>query len=221
MTTPEASMLSTDPTEVAARVADTFPALTDRGRTVALETYRALALGMPVPIYAIAAATRLTIPEVTQEMEGWPGIQTSESGRIDGFWGLTLNETRHSFTINDVQLFTWCAWDTLFLPGLLGGRAQVASESPASGAAISVDVGPEGPVADPPSAVVSFVDPGAGSVDGEDIISTFCCHVLFFPDRAEGEAWATDAGNGTRILSIDEAFEIGQAFNEMRFGEQL
>jgi alkylmercury lyase len=208
----------TDILELAARVAGSFPELTQRGRLVALETYRTLALGEPVPEYAIAAGSGLMISEVKKEMEEWPGIYRNESGRIIGFWGLALSDTGHSFVIDGVQLYTWCAWDTLFLPGLLGGSARVASTSPVSGASITVEVGPEGAVANPTSAVVSFVDPASGDVDSGRIISTFCHHILFFSDRAEGEAWAADAGNGAQILSIDAAFTIGKAFNEVRFG---
>ena len=221
MTRPPLVPEAIDVEALAARVASTFPELTDRGRLVALETYRTLALGEPVPDYAIAAATGLQIIEVTEEMEGWPSIYRSESGRIMGFWGLALEDTGHSFKVDGRQLYTWCAWDTLFLPELLGQDATIESVSGVTGEVIVIEVGNGTLKADPATAVVSFVDPAQGQVDGERIISTFCHHILFFSARDEGEAWASAAGNGALILSIEEAFQIGRTFNELRFGAAL
>lgn len=154
-------------------------------------------------------------------MQAWPGIYRSESGRIVGFWGLALEHTGHSFKVDGTQLYTWCAWDTLFLPELLGRRAIVESLSVVTREAVVLEVGEGTLVADPATAVVSFLDPGTAPVDGERIISTFCNHILFFASRDEGEAWAAAADNGALILSLADAFQIGRTFNALRFGAAL
>ncbi len=93
-----------------------FPTLSERGREVAL--------GKPVPDYAIAAVTGLQIGEVREEVAGWPSLYRDDAGRIIGFWGLSLRETTHELEADDRILNTWCAWDTLVLPELLGARCD-------------------------------------------------------------------------------------------------
>lgn len=203
---------------LARRLHSTFPDLDERGRLVALATYRTLAHGEPVPDYAVAAATGLDITEVQEVMRPWPGVYRNDSGRIVGFWGLTIEEMGHRMSLDDVQLYGWCAWDTLFLPGILGRRATVRSSSGVTGDAIRVEAG-DGPVAaDPPSTAVSLLDPERGGIDTDRIISTFCHHVLFFSSAEEGEEWARDADVDALVLSVGEAFEVGRAFNRTRFG---
>lgn len=204
---------------LAERVAATFPELTERGRRVALEAYRSLALGRSVPDYAVAAATRLQIREVRDELDAWPGVYRGETGRIVGFWGLTLNETRHRFEVGGKALYTWCAWDALFLPELLGRPALIRSACARTDHEIIIRVANDALTVDPGSAVVSFLDPHDGDVDGDAIISTFCRHIFFFASRDEGEAWVRERGSRALILSIEDAFAVGRAFNQLRFGD--
>lgn len=204
--------------DLAARVNRTCPELDERGRRVALATYRALGFGTPVPDYAVAAAAGLDIVEIQDVMRAWPGIYRNDSGRIIGFWGLSLEETAHPMVVDDVRLHGWCAWDTLFIPRILGAPAAVESACGLTGETIRIEVDDKGATADPPSAVVSFVDPGRCDVDGERIISTFCHHILFFSGEQEGEEWVRASGDGVFVLALAEAFELGRAFNRLRFG---
>jgi alkylmercury lyase len=145
--------------------------------------------------------------------------QVAERGTDDaivGLLGLSLNETQHHFEIGGKHLFTWCALDTLFLPGLLGQPANVESESPVSGAKIRLTVSPRGADAvDPADAVVSIVvvDPDAANLGSvEAIWSTFCHHVFFFANRRQAEQWVAerDYPGAIEILSVAEAFEVGR-----------
>lgn len=198
-----------------------FPKLSERGRVVALAVHRALAHGKPVPDYAIAAATHLDISEVRAEMEGWPGVFRKESGRIVGFWGLALDETPHTLEVDGMTLFTWCAWDALFLPEILGKPATVRSHSAVTGAPITLQVDAEGVTPGDSDVVVSFVDPAGCDVEGDRVISTFCNHILFFSSRAEAAAWAQERGDGAFLLSLDDAFALGRACNALRYGWDL
>lgn len=206
---------------LAERVAATFPALTERGRRVALEVYRTLALGRPVPDYAVAAVTRLQIREVRDELDAWPGVCRGETGRIVGFWGLTLDETPHSFEVDGRVLYTWCAWDALFLPELLGRPALIRSTCARTDQEIVIRVANDELSVEPGAAVVSLVDPQDGDVDGDAIISTFCRHVFFFASRDEGESWVRERVSRALILSIEDAFAVGRAFNQLRFCDAL
>lgn len=218
MTRSSGSAPQADLDGLARRLDTALPELDERGREVSLATYRTLAYGEPVPDYAIATVTGIDIMEVQDIMRPWPGVYRNDSGRIIGFWGLTLEEMGHPMRVDEVELFGWCAWDTLFLPGILGRPATVRSSAAVTADPIRVDVRDTNVVADPPSTAVSFLDPGRGSIDADRIISTFCHHVLFFSTHHEGEEWARSRDTDGLVLSVEDAFELGRAFNRVRFG---
>ena len=131
--------------------------------------------------------------------------------------GLSLNEDWvHRFKVDGVFLRTWCAWDTLFLPPMVGKTVVVESESPVSGETVSLVVSPEKVESStPPGAVVSIatIDPAIHDVSSvEAIWSNFCHQVFFFPSRDEAEQWAEGKTN-IAILPVHDAYELGkQAF---------
>ena len=74
--------------------------------------------------------------------------------------GLTLQRTKHHLTIRGRDFYAWCAWDTLFLPELLGEPVAIESSCPVAGTSILLRVSPEGiEFIDPPGAMVTFVTP--------------------------------------------------------------
>src|SRR5438105_3553591 len=80
--------------------------------------------------------------------------------RITGYWGLALSPTAHRFLIRGRLLYTWCAWDSLFIPELLGESARVESSCPQTKSRIHLTVTPRGVIdLDPAGAVVSLVTP--------------------------------------------------------------
>ena len=60
--------------------------------------------------------------------------ERNEIGDIVGTFGLSQNKHPHGFKLEDRDLSTWCAWDALFLPSLIGIPAKVTSTDPADGA---------------------------------------------------------------------------------------
>ncbi|MHB1834417.1 MAG: organomercurial lyase [Solirubrobacteraceae bacterium] len=53
----------------------------------------------------------------------WPRVFRDGDGRVVGFMGLSVVEFGgHRIELDGRRLTAWCAWDTLFLPGLLGRR---------------------------------------------------------------------------------------------------
>lgn len=49
---------------------------------------------------------------------------------LNGHMGLSLNDHPHQFEVGGRELRTWCAWDTLFLPPMLGQTAYVVPRDP-------------------------------------------------------------------------------------------
>ncbi|HEX2272910.1 MAG TPA: alkylmercury lyase MerB, partial [Acidimicrobiales bacterium] len=189
--------------------------LSDGDRAVALAAYRLLAGGEPVALADLAQAVRRDEDAVRSLLWRWPDVYYDGEGRIVGFWGLDLRQTAHRFEVEGRSLFTWCAWDPLFLAAILQREARVESRCPATGAGIVVTVGPRGVVqVTPAEAVLSFMK---DSCTGDSVIDRFCRYVVFFASEEAAQPWIAKHP-GTVVLSIDEAFELGRLLNAERFG---
>jgi alkylmercury lyase len=120
----------------------------------------------------------------------------------------------HSLVVDGVQLYAWCAWDTLFLPAVLETEARVRSVDPNDGAPVRLSVTPAGVRScEPESVVLSFLVPDGPL--GEDVVTTFCHYVHFFVSPASADAW-TAAHDGTFMLGLDDAFDLGRRWNAAR-----
>ncbi|MGH2698938.1 MAG: organomercurial lyase [Actinomycetota bacterium] len=124
---------------------------------------------------------------------------------------MSLAPTAHRFTVEDTVLYTWCAWDGLFLPELLGADALIESRCPQTGDEIQVSIGAKGIRRTSPDPVwVSMVTCSIGT---RDVVDAFCRHVNFLTEAGRA------SGDGSMILSIGAAFELGRRVNATVFGE--
>lgn len=190
-------------------------AMGQEDRLVALSLYRLLADGRPVEVPALAASAGQDQATVRAAVSGWSDVFYDDDARIVGFGGLDLRETAHRFELEGTVLFTWCAWDPLFLAPLLGVEARVESRCPVTGRTIALVVGPGGVGrVSPPEAVLSFM---ADCCDGASVIARFCRFVLLFASEGAARPWIAERP-GTFMLSIPEAFQLGRRINAHRFG---
>lgn len=146
---------------LAAALIGAVPNLDPGEQTVALALLRTLAKGEPVSEQALAAASGAPEPTIREALGSWPGVFRDEDGRVVGFMGPSVAEFgEHRIELGGRMLTAWCAWDTLFLPELLGGAARVRSRCPVTSKQISLTVGPDGPSdARPSGTVLSFLAP--------------------------------------------------------------
>ena len=185
---------------LAASLAGTFPACEDG--PLARRLLRELALGDPVSLSCLDQRGRAVV-------ERWPNVRYDDEGRIVAFSGLSLTPTAHRFTVAGGALYAWCAWDTLFLPGLLDRSATVESRCPITATDIRLTVAPDGIVDLHPTGVrVSFPPPAATST--ADVTGTFCRHVHFLVGPVAAEQWLSRHPGGV-VLELDDAFELGRA----------
>jgi alkylmercury lyase len=206
--------------DLTAALMDAFPEMDDVKRRVALATYRQLARGKPVPLREIGNAAHVDEDDVGRILTQWVGVYRDGKANVIGFWGLAIPEMKHRFEVDGVRLYTWCAWDTLFLPALLGRTARVESACGTSGELLRLTVSPAGvESADPPSPVLSFLDPIVSRFQ-HDIIQNFCHYIHFFRSRAACESWIAK-NPGTFLLTLDEAVELARLKNEAQFGDLL
>jgi alkylmercury lyase len=173
-----------------------------------------LADGRPVTAEALAAATDMTGEEVRTFVESAQRCGAEiEEGAIIGL-ALSLRRTRHRFRVRGNDLYTWCGFDALFLPIMLGERAEVASACPVTGADIRLTVEPDGTVIDPvpAAAVVGIVGEEVTScctVAGPD--SAICIQMPFFASREVAKLWVADHP-GVAIVDLDQAREIARTY---------
>src|SRR6266852_3847879 len=178
--------------DVAKSIVGLFPTLDLFEQRLSLELYRLLAEGQPVPRATLADRLGVPVDTVNRILGGWPGVFSDPQQRVVGYWGLAIPAayaSPHRLMIGGRRLSAWCAWDTLFLPQLLGQTAEVESLSPASGVTVRLTVTPEKLArVEPAGSRMSFVLLNASAQ--KDILIRFCHFVHFFPSRQTGDNWA-------------------------------
>lgn len=202
-----------------ARLADSIvgamPTLDRTDQRIAVTLYHLLAEGTPVTHANIARRARVPLARLEKTLGAWPGVFHDDEGRIIGFWGLALRDMPHRFEVEGTEIRTWCAWDPLFIGPLLGKTARVESQDPVSGETLTLTVKPEGVRnLSHEDAHVSFLTPDAPW--DNSVLQGFCHYVLFFTSRQSGEQWAA-RHEGTFLLSVAEAYEVGRRTNERQF----
>jgi alkylmercury lyase len=207
---------------LAEKISAAMPQLDATEQHVALTLLRTLALGEPVIFSELATAAGVPEDQTAAALDRFSGgVFRDGQQRIIGFFGLSVADMgHHRIHLDGRALSAWCAWDTLFLPELLAeNNVKVTSRSPSRDTEIALTVTATGPAdTTPPEAVVSLLLP-----DGEfglDVIQRFCHFVHFFASPQDSERWVAEHP-GTFLLSVDDAYRLGQLTNRARFGDAL
>ena len=197
-----------------------FLRLTPEEQRVSINLCRLLAEGHPVGVPHLADQARLDEDSVRRLLQAWPGVYFDDAGRIIGYWGLALPEMDHRFEVNGRRLFTWCAWDSLFIPAILRTTAAVTSRCPETGVSIRLNVSPNGlEQIEPAGTVMSFLRPEVARVR-ENVMLHFCRFVHFFASSAAGARWVARTP-GTFLLSLENAYELGRRKNMAQYPDVL
>ncbi len=209
-----------------AALAEVVPEFTPEEQRVAVTLYRELAKGTPVSAEQLARALGVATAQA-RELLGRRSIKAmiypDEQGRVVGFGGLAAAPMHHKFRVNGRTLWTWCAWDSLFIPEVLGATAHVESPDPETGEIVRLVVGPKDVTGvEPDTAVVSFLMADATAFDksAANVMATFCNFVFFFASRESGKRWAAKHP-GTFLYSLDQAVELARRLNARVFGDEL
>jgi len=213
-------------TALASELLARLPTMTEEERRVGLEIYRQLAQGEPVLRSQLAVALEVPSHTVDELLES-PNLKSltyaDKDGQIIGFGGLAVREMPHRFKIDGRTLYTWCAWDSLFIPVILGAEAEVESPAPGSAVRISLRVAPDGVERiQPRSAVMSFLLPSAETFQADALkaMAAFCHFIFFFPDRHSATEW-TKTHPETTVISVSDAFELGRRMVAARWSPAL
>ena len=200
--------------------------LDEAEQLVALALYRELRRGVPVSDNEIAQVQSRDAHDVSALLQT-PALDSliyrDDDGLIVGFGGLAVVPMNHRFRVNGRTLYTWCAWDALFLVDVLNVRAEIESTCPQTGTAIHVTVSRAGVERiEPKEAVISFLFPDAPLFEQSagQTIASFCHYVHFLASPEVAEQW-TAKHEGTFALSVDDGFRLGRMHNDTRFGTVL
>jgi alkylmercury lyase len=204
---------------LAGALVDAFPQMDERDQRLALTLLRTLANGEPVSDVQLADAANEPEDFVEAALARWAGVFYDDQQRVIGFIGLAIRPTSHAFLLNERGLWAWCAWDTLFLPELIGREARVSSTCPVTGEPVTLTVGPDGVrELNPPDAVVSFLVPDQPF--DANILQEFCHFVHFFSSPQAGARW-THAHDDTFLMSVEDAYKLGRQTNRSEFSDAL
>jgi alkylmercury lyase len=193
-----------------------FVKIKPREQQLAITLYRLLALGEAVSHTQLATASSIALTDVEQLLAQWLGVYHDKEGKITGFWGLSLTETAHQLTVNGRRLYAWCAWDTLFLPALLGTSVHIHSFCAHSKQDIRLIIDPKSIISlDPKTLVLSFSTPDKNGFR-KDVVSSFCCSVLFFAQQKFAEQWLKKHPKHF-IISFEHAYQLAEMINQQKF----
>ena len=211
---------NTDLKALATIVTNSFPRLNMDEQEMAVQIYRLLSRGEPVSVSQVGKTSNLSSDAAGAILREFTGVFYDEAERIIGFWGLALAETDHRFVVEGRTLYTWCAWDSLFIPRIIDKTADVLSVCPITGRPIRVSVRPDRiETFEPANAAMSFVTPETAKIQ-ENVVQHFCHYVHFFSSQEAGRKWTSKNG-GTFLLSMEEAFRLGRLKNEIRYKDVL
>ncbi len=201
------------------------PAFLPEEQRAGLVLLREVARGEPVGIaqFEQALGTSIETAEaLTRDSPLSRFVYADQSGRIQGFFGLSVTPTHHQTTINKRKLWAWCAPDTLEHPELLDETAQIESRDPETGEWVHLTVSRDRiETVDLPGAVLSMSRPKRWDVTSADRIITSACHFhFFFASRDSAERWVAKHPE-TLLLSLEEAFAFMKRFNHYMFGTEL
>jgi alkylmercury lyase len=203
--------------QLAGEIIETTSRLDETSQRIGVALIRCLARGVPVAAGVLAGEAGLPEAEVTGRLDRMPWVYRDEAGRVAGYFGITVAEMgKHRLHLDGHTVSAWCAWDTLFLPDVIGRTVQVTSRTPDHDDPISLTVTPDG-LRDvtPPGTVVTFVSPKADFID--DPIANFCHYVHFFPSAESAAGW-TAQHPGTFAVSLAEAYQLAEVLTQTVFG---
>ncbi len=187
-----------------------------------LALYRRLGEGRPVHRSALADGLSVPPAQLDSLLNDIPRstIEFDATGAVTAFGGLSLTPANHEFRAGNSTLYTWCVFDALFLPEILGKPATASTRCPATGETIEIEMTPGAIVSSRPSEpVMSIIAPDRAACC-ENLRGAFCNHVNLFVGESAFRDWAAgrrDVGH----VSLEEAHELALLRNRTRYGDRL
>ena len=183
-----------------------------------LYIYRALASGKPISFASIAdhLGTPVDAASTLLNLVPQSAIELDDDGHIVGFVGLSLVPTAHRFETAERSLFTWCVFDALFLPSVIGQAATLHTSCPNSHTDIEIKVTDRSVAGIAPANPVMSLTKTDTKSCCKDLRGAFCNQVNMFADQSAFDEWSLDRPNAISV-SLSQAFALAQQRNAWRY----
>jgi len=186
-----------------------FPDLDAPAQQQALQLYQQLAKGKAISVAALAEQWALTEADTKELLDSWTGVAFNQKQAIKGFWGVDTQATNHRFYLNDTPLYTWCAWDLLFMPHIYKQTIKASTVCPISEQIIQLTISEKGiETVSPSGALITFIQPELSALKA-NVTQSFCQYIFFVASEAEGEQWKSKQDNGF-LMTMHDGFELGK-----------
>ena len=196
-----------------------FPALDTQAQQQGLQLYQQLAKGKAISVTELAKLWSLTETHTKELLDSWTGVAFDQDQAIKGFWGVDTEATSHCFYLNDTQLYTWCAWDLLFMPHIYKQTIKASTVCPISGQTIQLSISEQGiETVSPAGAMITFIEPELSALKA-NVTQSFCQYIFFVASEAEGEQWKSKQENGF-LMSMHDGFELGKKIIQTIFKDR-
>jgi alkylmercury lyase len=199
-----------------------LPANTPEMQRMSVTLYRLLSSGTPVTRERLGVACGFSQERIGQLLKELPptALEWDEGGAVMAFGGLSLQSTHHRFVTGEVELHTWCVFDALFLPEILGKPAILVTHCPASGAELTAELAPgEVRAARPPDSVMSIVGPDRQACC-DNLRKAFCDKVNLFQDTRTFMDWSRGRDD-IGCVTLEEAQLFARQRNAWRYPDIL
>jgi len=171
-----------------------------------------LSKGEPVSPDSLAEAWDMPLEQVHAifEQAGALGtLQLDDSGNMVGS-AISLVPSNHKFQVRGKSLYAWCAYDAIYVPGVIGAIAVIDSIDPLSNESIQIKVSPEGVVESKPNGIFATVVGMEADTRG-GVESSRCSQMQFFVSEENAKKWSVDYPD-VSIMTVDQLFDLAREF---------
>ena len=189
-----------------------LPKLSELEKRVSTYLYIELVKGYPVPLAKIEKQFSIPEEQVRKLLGELAYVEHNQNDEIIAYRGVTLSPTKHTLVTEDSTVYTWCAFDTLFLLDLIDKPAHIHSTCAECDKKLMLKPSMlASSQFENTSIVMSFLVPEPSAYQ-ESLRASFCCKVHLFCNAACGQQW-TSQQNNIELFSVDDSLTIARERN--------
>lgn len=189
-----------------------LPKFTELEKRLSKFLYIELVKGFPVPLAKIVEQLHLPEEQAIELLDALDYVEQNQNNEIIAYRGVTLSSAKHTLVTAESTVYTWCAFDTLFLLDLIDEPAHIHSTCATCNKKLMLKPSMlDGSKFENSSVVMSFLVPEPSAYQ-ESLRASFCCKVHFFCNLNCGQQWSSLQSN-IELFSIDDSLTIARERN--------
>jgi len=196
-----------------------LPNLTPATTHLTLLLYRGLATGGPLSVDALAERMQISLIRVRTLLNALDYVEHDIHGAVIAYRGLTLKPGRHRIRIAGATLYTWCAFDALFLSAIVRQPVEIESSCPVGKHRLALTIDRYRIVQAQPDGIALSLKIPSAACYASGLRGAFCSFSHFFASRDMATAWQQGHAD-VMVLSLQAGLQLAQARN-IRFFASL